>query len=63
MVLATKYTNAAPGKDPNAAGNQRKNMVQAIEASLKRLKTDYIDLYWAPRLGPTYSGGRGDARI
>jgi aryl-alcohol dehydrogenase-like predicted oxidoreductase len=46
IVLATKYTNAAPGTDPNAAGNQRKNMVQALEASLKRLKTDYIDLYW-----------------
>jgi aryl-alcohol dehydrogenase-like predicted oxidoreductase len=46
VVLATKYTNAAPGKDPNAAGNQRKNMVQAAEASLKRLRTDYIDLYW-----------------
>lgn len=46
VVLATKYTNAAPGKDPNAGGNQRKNMVQALEASLRRLKTDYIDLYW-----------------
>src|SRR6202043_3934139 len=46
VVLATKYTNAMPGTDPNAAGNQRKSMVQAIEASLKRLKTDYIDLYW-----------------
>src|SRR3984893_1654038 len=46
IVLATKYTNAAPGNDPNAAGNQRKNMVQALEASLKRLKTNYIDLYW-----------------
>jgi aryl-alcohol dehydrogenase-like predicted oxidoreductase len=44
--MATKYTNAAPGTDPNAGGNQRKNMVQAVEASLKRLKTDYIDLYW-----------------
>jgi aryl-alcohol dehydrogenase-like predicted oxidoreductase len=46
VVLATKYTNAAPGTDPNAAGNQRKSMVQAIEASLKRLRTDYVDLYW-----------------
>jgi aryl-alcohol dehydrogenase-like predicted oxidoreductase len=46
VVLATKYTNAVPGKDPNAAGNQRKNMVQAVEASLERLRTDYIDLYW-----------------
>src|SRR5260370_5819371 len=46
VVLATKYTNAFPGTDPNAAGNQRKTMMQAVEASLKRLKTDYIDLYW-----------------
>ena len=46
VVLATKYSNAFPGTDPNAAGNHRKNMVQAVEASLKRLKTDYIDLYW-----------------
>ena len=46
IVLATKYTNAGPGKDPNAAGNHRKSMMQAVEASLKRLKADYIDLYW-----------------
>jgi aryl-alcohol dehydrogenase-like predicted oxidoreductase len=46
VVLGTKYTNAAAGKDPNAGGNQRKNMFQAVEASLKRLQTDYIDLYW-----------------
>jgi aryl-alcohol dehydrogenase-like predicted oxidoreductase len=46
IVLATKYTNSAPTTDPNASGNHRKNMVQAVEASLKRLKTDYIDLYW-----------------
>jgi aryl-alcohol dehydrogenase-like predicted oxidoreductase len=46
VVLATKYTNANAGSDPNAAGNHRKSMVQAIEASLRRLKTDYIDLYW-----------------
>ncbi len=46
VVLATKYTNAAPGRDPNAGGNHRKSMVQAVEASLRRLGTDYIDLYW-----------------
>src|SRR5262252_9868105 len=46
VVLATKYSNAMPGPDPNAAGNQRKSMVQAVDASLKRLQTDYIDLYW-----------------
>jgi aryl-alcohol dehydrogenase-like predicted oxidoreductase len=46
VVLATKYSNAFQGTDPNAAGNHRKNMSQAVEASLKRLQTDYIDLYW-----------------
>jgi aryl-alcohol dehydrogenase-like predicted oxidoreductase len=51
VVLATKYTNAGAAHagangDPNAGGNQRKNMVQTVEASLKRLGTDYIDLYW-----------------
>jgi aryl-alcohol dehydrogenase-like predicted oxidoreductase len=46
VVLATKYTNAMPGRNANAGGNQRKNMVRAVEASLKRLGTDYIDLYW-----------------
>lgn len=47
IVLATKYTQALNfGVDPNAGGNQRKNMVQSVEASLKRLNTDYIDLLW-----------------
>lgn len=46
FVLATKYTLMTRAGDPNAAGNQRKNMVQALEASLKRLKTDYLDVYW-----------------
>src|SRR5579859_6065813 len=46
VVLATKYSNAAPGTDANAGGNHRKNMMQSVEASLIRLKTDYIDLYW-----------------
>src|ERR1700726_110792 len=47
VVLATKYSQATGANgDPNAGGNQRKNMVRAVEASLKRLGTDYIDLYW-----------------
>jgi aryl-alcohol dehydrogenase-like predicted oxidoreductase len=46
VVLATKYTNGAANNNPNGAGNQRKNMVQSVEGSLKRLKTDYIDLLW-----------------
>jgi aryl-alcohol dehydrogenase-like predicted oxidoreductase len=46
MVLATKYTGMRPGNDANAAGNHRKSMVRALEGSLRRLKTDYIDIYW-----------------
>ncbi|MDX1989395.1 MAG: aldo/keto reductase [Candidatus Obscuribacter sp.] len=46
IVLATKYTNSFPTGDPNSSGNHRKNLVQSLDASLKRLKTDYIDLYW-----------------
>src|SRR5882757_3503657 len=46
IVLATKFTfNAQPG-NPNAGGNGRKNIYRAIERSLRRLQTDYIDLYW-----------------
>ena len=46
LVLATKYSLSPPRNDPNAAGNHRRNMMQAVEASLRRLQTDYIDLYW-----------------
>src|SRR3989338_2146268 len=46
FVIATKYSfNQKPG-DPNAGGNHRKNMVQALEGSLKRLGTEYVDIYW-----------------
>lgn len=50
FVVATKYSfpgqmNAASG-NPNGSGNHRKNMVQSIEGSLKRMNTDYIDLFW-----------------
>jgi aryl-alcohol dehydrogenase-like predicted oxidoreductase len=48
FVLATKFTFRT---DPNAGilvtGNSRRAMVSSVEASLKRLKTDRIDLYWA----------------
>jgi aryl-alcohol dehydrogenase-like predicted oxidoreductase len=45
-VLATKYTLSARPGDPNAGGNHRKSLVQALEGSLRRLDTDYIDVYW-----------------
>jgi aryl-alcohol dehydrogenase-like predicted oxidoreductase len=45
VVLATKFShNMAPG-NPNAGGNGRKNILRAVDASLQRLGTDYIDLY------------------
>jgi aryl-alcohol dehydrogenase-like predicted oxidoreductase len=46
FVVATKYTISTNPNDPNASGNHRKNLVQSVEASLKRLNTSYIDLLW-----------------
>lgn len=46
FVLATKYSLNTDPKNPNAGGNHRRSMITAVEDSLKRLKTDYIDLYW-----------------
>jgi aryl-alcohol dehydrogenase-like predicted oxidoreductase len=46
FILATKYTLSMSPDDPNGGGNHRKNLVQSLEASLKRLATDYIDLLW-----------------
>ncbi len=50
FVVATKYSfplrmNDKNG-DPNGSGNHRKNLIQSLEGSLKRLNTDYIDLFW-----------------
>jgi aryl-alcohol dehydrogenase-like predicted oxidoreductase len=48
FVLATKYTLGTNATDGiSRTGNSRKNMVRSVEGSLKRLKTDRIDLYWA----------------
>src|ERR1700729_3121097 len=44
VVLATKYSNAAPGSDPNAAGNHRKSIMQSVEAGMKQQQTDKIAL-------------------
>jgi aryl-alcohol dehydrogenase-like predicted oxidoreductase len=46
LVLATKYTLTPRRDDPNAGGNSRKSMVRTLEASLRRLGTDYVDLLW-----------------
>lgn len=46
IVIGTKFSfNTDPG-DPNAGGNGRKNIRKSLDGSLRRLKTDYIDVYW-----------------
>ncbi|NKI44645.1 aldo/keto reductase [Streptomyces physcomitrii] len=45
-VLASKYTCATRPGDPNSGGNHRKNLVQSVEASLRRLRTDRLDVLW-----------------
>ena len=46
FVLATKYTLTQNPNDPNASGNHRKSLVKALNESLQRLATDYIDIFW-----------------
>jgi aryl-alcohol dehydrogenase-like predicted oxidoreductase len=51
-VLATKVQNAMIPTDPNSGGGSRKWMMYEIDASLKRLATDYIDVYYLHRDDP-----------
>src|SRR5579871_4957547 len=51
IVLATKV-NGAMGDDPNQQGNSRRWIIREVEASLRRLQTDYIDLYQIHRPSP-----------
>jgi aryl-alcohol dehydrogenase-like predicted oxidoreductase len=46
FVIATKYTLSLDAQDPNGSGNHRKSLVTALDASLRRLGTDYVDIYW-----------------
>lgn len=46
FVLATKYTLFDKMGDINFSGNHRKNMMRSVNESLKRLNTEYIDLFW-----------------
>jgi aryl-alcohol dehydrogenase-like predicted oxidoreductase len=52
IVLATKFFwNLCPG-DPNGGGPGRKAVIQQLENSLRRLRTDYVDLYWMHNFDP-----------
>ncbi len=51
VVLATKF-HGTMGDDPNQAGNSRRWIMREVEASLKRLQTDWIDLYQVHRWDP-----------
>lgn len=70
FVVATKYTLTPAARQgderirPNSSGNHRKSMMQSVEASLKRLNTDYIDIlylhawdYMTPRAGSDARAG------
>ena len=46
LVIATKYTGTTDPSDPNASGNHRKSLIRAVEASLARLGTDYLDVLY-----------------
>ena len=45
VVIATKFSFNAQAGNPNAGGNGRKNIYRALEVSLRRLQTDYVDVY------------------
>jgi aryl-alcohol dehydrogenase-like predicted oxidoreductase len=46
LVIATKFCGNLHHGDPNGGGASRKSIIAACEQSLRRLRTDYIDLYW-----------------
>jgi aryl-alcohol dehydrogenase-like predicted oxidoreductase len=46
LVIGTKFGFCAEPGNPNAGGNGRKNVRRALEGSLRRLRTDRVDLYW-----------------
>ena len=52
VVLATKFFGNLRAGDPNGGGVGRKGIIQQLENSLRRLRTDYVDLYWVHNFDP-----------
>lgn len=46
FIISTKYTTAVGARSISKTGNSRKGMISSIEGSLRRLKTDYVDIFW-----------------
>jgi aryl-alcohol dehydrogenase-like predicted oxidoreductase len=53
VVIGTKFFASLYENDPNGGGPSRKAIVQQLENSLRRLQTDYVDLYWLHNFDPT----------
>lgn len=53
VVIGTKFFGNLYENDPNGGGSGRKAIVQQLENSLRRLQTDYVDLYWLHNFDPT----------
>jgi aryl-alcohol dehydrogenase-like predicted oxidoreductase len=49
LILATKFSVPTDSHDPNSGGTSRRTVIAACEASLRRLRTDYIDVYYIHR--------------
>src|SRR4249920_366271 len=49
LILATKFSVQADEQDPNSGGTSRRTVIAACEASLRRLRSDYIDIYYIHR--------------
>ncbi|MET8535109.1 aldo/keto reductase [Streptomyces sp. NPDC005065] len=53
VVIGTKFFGNLYENDPNGGGPGRKSIVQQLENSLRRLQTDYVDIYWLHNFDPS----------
>ena len=62
FVIASKYSLKDNTTNPNASGNNRKNMMRSVEQSLRRLQTDFIDVLYLPFI-QNYTSGIGSQQF